>query len=184
VEVEIRTDILFPSGVATLSPQAQQVLRQLAETLEPFPNPIRVEGHTDDRPINTAAFPSNWELSAARAASVVHLFTQAGMDPRRLAVIGLGQYRPAQSNETEQGRNINRRVLLVILSGTGPPEGDYAEERGQPDQVQTSTVPAETAPVTTTSTAAHAPISPVSTSAPVIEAAVTSIVLPMPSLAN
>ena len=82
VEVEIRTDILFPSGVATLSPPAEQVLQQLAETLKPFPNSIRVEGHTDNRPISTAAFPSNWELSAARAASVVHLFTRAGMDPR------------------------------------------------------------------------------------------------------
>lgn len=134
VEVEIRTDILFPSGVATLSSQAQGILEQLAQTLKPFPNPIRVEGHTDNRPIRSAAFPSNWELSAARAASVVHLFSQAGMDPRRLAVVGLGEYRPAQSNDTVQGRNINRRVLLVILSGTGMPEGDYAEDRGKPER--------------------------------------------------
>src|SRR5688572_2492614 len=89
VEVEIRTDILFPSGVATLSPSAITVLQQLAATLEPFPNPIRVEGHTDNLPINTRAFPSNWELSAARAASVVHLFMKAGLAPQRLAVIGL-----------------------------------------------------------------------------------------------
>jgi chemotaxis protein MotB len=131
VEVEIKTDILFPSGVATLSPQAEQVLQQLAETLKPFPNSIRVEGHTDNRPINTSAFPSNWELSAARAASVVHLFTRAGMDPARLAVIGLGEHRPSQSNATAQGRNANRRVLLVILGGNNRPEGDYAGERGQ-----------------------------------------------------
>lgn len=133
VEVEIRTDILFPSGVATLGPDAVAVMRQLAETLKPFPNPIRVEGHTDNRPISTAAFPSNWELSSARAASVVHLFTEAGLTPARLAVIGLGEYRPAQSNATAEGRNANRRVLLVILSGDTPPEGDYAEERGRPD---------------------------------------------------
>jgi chemotaxis protein MotB len=133
VEVEIRTDILFPSGVATLSPEARDILQQLAETLKPFPNPIRVEGHTDDRPIRSAAFPSNWELSAARAASVVHLFTRAGIDPRRLAVVGLGEYRPAQSNATPEGRNMNRRVLLVILSGNGLPEGEYADERGKPD---------------------------------------------------
>src|SRR5690348_10164361 len=63
VEVEIQTDILFPSGVATLSPPAEQVLTQLAETLQPFPNSIRVEGHTDNRPINKPSFPSNWELS-------------------------------------------------------------------------------------------------------------------------
>jgi chemotaxis protein MotB len=130
VEVEIRTDILFPSGVATLSDEAVDVLRRLGETLKPFPNPIRVEGHTDDRPINTRAFPSNWELSSARAASVVHLFTKAGVDGARLAVIGLADHRPAKSNATPEGRNANRRVLLVILSGSGDPEGDYAKERG------------------------------------------------------
>ena len=134
VEVEIRTDILFPSGVATLSPAAEQVLMQLAETLKPFPNSIRVEGHTDNRPISTAAFPSNWELSAARAASVVHLFTRVGIDPARLAVVGLGENRPAQSNATAGGRNANRRVLLVILGSGNQPEGDYAEERGQEEE--------------------------------------------------
>jgi chemotaxis protein MotB len=137
VEVEIRTDILFPSGVATLSPPAEQVLQQLAETLKPFPNAIRVEGHTDNRPISTAAFPSNWELSAARAASVVHLFTRAGMNPARLAVIGLGENRPAQSNATAEGRNANRRVLLVILGSSNRPEGDYAGERGQEEEEPT-----------------------------------------------
>jgi chemotaxis protein MotB len=160
VEVEIRTDILFPSGIATLSPPAEQVLQQLAETLKPFPNAIRVEGHTDNRPINTPAFPSNWELSAARAASVVHLFTRAGMDPARLAVIGLGENRPAQSNATAEGRNANRRVLLVILSGNERPEGDYAEERGleeEPPTVpealpQPATVEASLAPPSTTRT--------------------------------
>jgi chemotaxis protein MotB len=143
VEVEIRTDILFPSGVATLSPPAEQVLQQLADTLKPFPNAIRVEGHTDNRPINTPAFPSNWELSAARAASVVHLFTRAGIDPARLAVIGLGENRPSQSNATAEGRNANRRVLLVILGGNERPEGDYAEERGQeePPVAEPPTVP-------------------------------------------
>jgi chemotaxis protein MotB len=119
VEVEIRTDILFASGVATLSAQAVDIIRQLAATLKPFDNPIRVEGHTDNKPISTRAFPSNWELSAARAASVVHLFTREGMDPARLAVIGLGEYRPAQSNA-------NRRVLLVILNSNASPEGSPA----------------------------------------------------------
>ena len=141
VEVEIKTDILFPSGVATLSPAAEQVLQQLAETLKPFPNAIRVEGHTDNRPISTSAFPSNWELSAARAASVVHLFTRAGLDPARLAVIGLGENRPAQSNATPEGRNANRRVLLVILGGSNRPEGDYASERGQEEEEEPPPIP-------------------------------------------
>jgi chemotaxis protein MotB len=131
VEVEIRTDILFTSGVAQLAPPAVAVLEQLAAALKPFPNPIRVEGHTDNVPISTAAFPSNWELSSARAASVVHLFTKAGLDPARLAVIGLGEFRPAQPNTTPQGRGANRRVLLIILSTDAPPEGTYAEDRGK-----------------------------------------------------
>ena len=159
VEVEIRTDILFPSGVATLSPEAQDILRQLCETLKPFPNPIRVEGHTDNLPIKSSAFPSNWELSAARAASVVHLFTKNGMDPRRLAVVGLGENRPAESNDTAQGRNMNRRVLLVILSGSGSPEGDYAEDRGKPEAAELTAVPeVEVAPAAMAVQATDVPV--------------------------
>jgi chemotaxis protein MotB len=127
VEVEIRTDILFASGQARLSAESTAVLRRLAATLRPFPNPIRVEGHTDNVPINTREFPSNWELSAARAATVVHLLMAEGIAPPRLAVIGLGEYRPVQSNDTPEGRNANRRVLLVILGLDRPPEGDPAE---------------------------------------------------------
>src|SRR5450432_4227692 len=105
LEIEINTDILFPSGAAGFAPAAEPVLDKLAEVLKPFPNPIRVEGHTDDRPIRTAAFPSNWELSAARAASVVHQFTRQGIDPLRLEIVGFGQFRPLQSNDTSDGRN-------------------------------------------------------------------------------
>jgi chemotaxis protein MotB len=151
VEVEIRTDILFPSGVATLEPAAVSVMKQLADTLKPFPNPIRVEGHTDNRPISTRAFPSNWELSSARAASVVHLFTESGLKPARLAVIGLGEYRPANDNTSAEGRNANRRVVLVILSGDTPPEGNYAEDRGKQDEPITSPPDPVPAPVTDTS---------------------------------
>jgi len=162
LEVSIRTDILFPSGVASPSPQAITVLQQLAATLKPFPNPIRVEGHTDNRPISTAAFPSNWELSSARAASVVHVFTKAGMDPARLAVIGLAEYRPEQPNDTPQGRDANRRVLLVILSADGPPEGNYAEDRGKPDEAGIVAPPAEAlAPPTETTVALPLPAAPI-----------------------
>ena len=79
LEVEVRTDILFPSGVAILSEKAFPALDALAQTLAKYPNPVRVEGHTDDRPINTTLFPSNWELSSARAASVVHRFSKHGV---------------------------------------------------------------------------------------------------------
>ncbi len=126
VAVDISTDILFGSGVARLSGPAIPVLQRLADALKPFPNAIRVEGHTDDRPIQTSAFPSNWELSAARAASVVHLFMDRGIAAQRLAVMGFGQYRPATSNVNVTGRNANRRVAVVILGGEGGesvPEG-------------------------------------------------------------
>jgi chemotaxis protein MotB len=122
IEVEIRTDILFPSGSATLSPTAVGVIRKLSQTLVALPNPLRVEGHTDSQPIDTTAFPSNWELSSARAASVVHLIASNGVDPARLSVIGRGQFSPAQPNSTAAGRNANRRVLISILPpGTPDP---------------------------------------------------------------
>lgn len=124
LEVEIKTDILFPSAVARISPSALPILHKLAETLRPFPNAIRVEGHTDNRPIATLAFPSNWELSAARAASVVHLFQERGIEPQRMAVLGLGEHRPVASNATPEGRNRNRRVVLVVMA-----EGLEADRR-------------------------------------------------------
>ena len=115
VEVEIKTSILFPSGSAVLQREALPVLSEIANILKNFPNPIRVEGFTDSLPINTVAFPSNWELSAGRAASVVHLFTKEGMEPRRMAAIGFGEYRPIADNATPEGRNKNRRVVILIL---------------------------------------------------------------------
>src|SRR3984893_8262541 len=115
LEIEINADILFPSGAGEFAPAAEPVLDKLAEVLKPFPNPIRSEGHTDDRPIRTTAFPSNWELSAARAASVVHQFTRQGIDPLRLEIVGFGEFHPRQSNDTAEGRNANRRVVVLVL---------------------------------------------------------------------
>jgi chemotaxis protein MotB len=120
LEIEINADILFPSGAGEFAPAAEPVLDKLAEVLKPFPNPIRVEGHTDDRPIRTAAFPSNWELSAARAASVVHQFTRQGIDPLRLEIVGFGEFHPRQGNDTSEGRNANRRVVVLVLEAVSP----------------------------------------------------------------
>jgi chemotaxis protein MotB len=128
LEVEINTDILFPSGSGGFAANAAPVLDKLAEVLMPFPNPIRVEGHTDDRPIRTASFPSNWELSAARAASVVHEFTKAGIDPLRLEIVGFGEYHPRQPNDSAAGRNANRRVDILILSAGAPAPAQPAPE--------------------------------------------------------
>ena len=122
LEVEINTDILFPSGAAAFTSRAEPVLDKLAGVLKPFPNPIRVEGHTDDRPIKTMAFPSNWELSAARAATVVHQFTRAGIDPLRLEIAGFGEYRPRKPNSDADGRNANRRVAILIMEATPSPD--------------------------------------------------------------
>jgi chemotaxis protein MotB len=120
LEIEINADILFPSGAGEFAPAAEPVLDKLAQVLKPFPNPIRVEGHTDDKPIRTNAFPSNWELSAARAASVVHQFTRQGIDPLRLEIVGFGEFRPRQPNSTVEGRNANRRVVVLVLEEVAP----------------------------------------------------------------
>jgi chemotaxis protein MotB len=126
IEVEIRTDILFPSGSARLAPNAIDIIRRLAAVLARFPNPIRVEGFTDNVPIRTVQFYSNWELSAARAGSVVHVLADRGVASDRLAVVGFGEQHPVASNGNAQGRNANRRVTVVILS-TG---ADQHNERG------------------------------------------------------
>lgn len=114
LEVEIKTSILFPSGSARLVDSAIPVLEQLAEIFRRFPNPIHVEGFTDNVPISTEVYPSNWELSAARAASVVHVCTKYGVRPERLVAVGYGEYRPTAGNETAEGRSRNRRVVMVI----------------------------------------------------------------------
>jgi chemotaxis protein MotB len=126
LEIEINTDILFPSGSGAFSSSAEPVLDKLAEVLKPFPNPIRVEGHTDDRPIHTGTFPSNWELSAARAASVVHQFTKQGIDPLRLEIVGFGEFHPRQANSSNEGRNANRRVAVLVLEAVTPADATTA----------------------------------------------------------
>jgi chemotaxis protein MotB len=90
--------------------------------LAKVPNQIQVEGNTDNRPIHTEEFPSNWELSAARAASVVHLMTRMGVNPDRMSAIGYGEHRPAADNDSEAGRAKNRRVTLVIMGMNGKPD--------------------------------------------------------------
>ncbi|MBI5039711.1 MAG: flagellar motor protein MotD [Gammaproteobacteria bacterium] len=120
LEVEIKSSILFPSGSARLTPAAYPMLEELAKIVAPFPNPIHVEGFTDNIPIHSIAFLSNWELSAARAASVVHLFMQTGVEPGRMAAIGYGEFKSVADNDTAEGRAKNRRVILVIMPGEDP----------------------------------------------------------------
>lgn len=129
LEVEIQSDILFASGVAVPSAQAVDTVRTIAQVLRDEPNALRVEGYTDNLPIATMQFPSNWELSSARAASIVHVMMRAGIAPNRLAVVGYGEFQPVADNATPEGRNANRRVLLVILAS---PQGPDAVETRMP----------------------------------------------------
>lgn len=115
VEVDINLDVLFASGSADIGATAVPILTDLAGILAEFPTPIRVEGHTDSRPISTSRYRSNWELSAARAASIVHLFAEHGVKPAHMIVAGLGAYRPLADNSSAEGRNRNRRVTIVVL---------------------------------------------------------------------
>lgn len=115
LEIEIKSSILFVPGSAKLQSQSEPILQEIATILADFPHPIRVEGFTDNTPINTVAFPSNWELSTGRAATVVHLFMKGGIDPLRLSAVGYAEFRPIAENATSEGRQKNRRVVLVVL---------------------------------------------------------------------
>lgn len=106
----------FPAGRAELSAQARNVMLDLAQELRALPNLIRVEGHTDDVPIHTPQFASNWELSTARATTVVQYLIEAGgLDPARLGAAGYAEYRPRLSNDSADSRARNRRVDIVVL---------------------------------------------------------------------
>jgi chemotaxis protein MotB len=122
VVVNMKDKLLFPSSSARLSSAAVTVLRDVSRILMTLPNTIQVEGNTDNVPIRTEEFPSNWELSAARAASVVHIMSRFGIDPKRLSAIGYGEHRPVAGNDTPQGRQKNRRVTLVVQGLQGAPD--------------------------------------------------------------
>ena len=114
IEIDIDSNLLFASGQATLNQEARDFFTQLAAMLAPFDNAITVSGHTDNVPIANARFADNWALSSARAVSVVALLAAHGVTPERLAAIGYGEYQPVADNGTEQGRALNRRVVLRI----------------------------------------------------------------------
>ncbi|MFA7552876.1 MAG: flagellar motor protein MotD [Spongiibacteraceae bacterium] len=118
LEVELKSSLLFSSGDARLSNPALELLGDIVDILKQYNSPVRVEGFTDNIPIKTVQYPSNWQLSSARAAAVVQLFIEEGMAPERLAAIGYGEFQPVADNTTEQGRTANRRVVLMI-SKTG-----------------------------------------------------------------
>lgn len=114
VIVILRDRILFPSGSASLAPQGGQAIDAIAEVLRDITTPIIVEGHTDNIPISSGLYPSNWELSSARAASVVRRLVAAGVDPSKLRAVGRADTEPEGDNATEEGRASNRRVTMII----------------------------------------------------------------------
>jgi len=116
IELEMNSELLFLSGEAALSKRAIPVLKKIAGVIKSLPNAINVEGHTDNLPINTVEFPSNWDLSSARATSVVLEFVKEGVKPSRLSAVGYGEFHPIADNRQESGRFKNRRVTLVLMS--------------------------------------------------------------------
>jgi len=117
IRITIRSPILFGSGKADLNPGALPVLDELITILKQNPDTVVVEGHTDNVPISTVQFPSNWELSTARAISVArYLFERGNMDPKRFNVAGYGEHHPVKTNETPDGRQENRRVEILLKS--------------------------------------------------------------------
>lgn len=116
VTVEIGASALFAPAEAALETEAREVLRAVAAVLASSPHPLRIEGHTDALPISTAVYPSNWELSAARASTVARLFVEQGVAPGRIGVMGYADNRPVADNSTPAGRMRNRRVTLLILA--------------------------------------------------------------------
>ena len=116
ITVEINASVLFSPGQAKLAENSSLALQAVAHVIKGHEHEIHVEGHTDNLPIHTESFPSNWELSTARASSVIRLFVENGVEANRLTAIGYGENRPIETNETTEGRKRNRRVAIMILS--------------------------------------------------------------------
>lgn len=115
--IRFAEQVFFDLGEAVLKPEAIRILEKLSGTLRELPNALRVEGHTDNWPIQTSRFPSNWELSVYRATNVVrHLIENENFDASKLSAAGYSEYRPVSPNDTAQNRALNRRVDIVILN--------------------------------------------------------------------
>ena len=123
--VSLKEAGFFDSGQAQIKQSAHELLNTIAEVMTEYNNPLRVEGHTDNIPISTSQFPSNWELSTARATNVLkYLINSYDADPDKISATGYGEFRPVADNTTPENRAKNRRVDIVLLSGEG--------ERGEP----------------------------------------------------
>ncbi len=115
IVVTLPDSLLFSSGSAELKPESIDALTRIGEKLKELPGKVAIEGHTDNIPISSSVYKSNWELSSARASSVLHFLLQRGLSPDRFLIAGYGEYKPVATNDTDEGRAKNRRVELIIL---------------------------------------------------------------------
>lgn len=150
--IRMSDNLLFAPGGDTLEGPALDAVRALGEALASRRVDVRVEGHTDDRPIRTARFRSNWDLSTARAATVVAVLADAGIAPERLSAAGYGEFHPIAPNDTEDGRKLNRRVDLVVSTAVA-----HAEEATLDDAVDAGEPAPAPAPPTEEDAAAESP---------------------------
>lgn len=119
--IDLKQDILFPSGKAAMSEIGEETISEVATALKEFSErSFQVEGHTDNVPIKTSKFPSNWELSTARALSVVQLFIESGMNPENVSAAGFGEFQPRADNASPEGQALNRRIEIVMLPDLQP----------------------------------------------------------------
>lgn len=114
LQIELNDSILFPSGGVDPSAQARAIFDEISEILKNYSNPIQVEGFTDNIPISNSRYPTNWELSSARATEIVKYLAGRGVAPERLAAVGYGEFQPVAPNDTEAGRAQNRRVAIMV----------------------------------------------------------------------
>ena len=128
--VTFLAEVLFDSGKAKVRPEANDVLGKVANVINEKASArnIAVEGHTDNEPIKRSGWKSNWELSTARATSVLHYLEEKGIDPKKLQATGYGEYHPVASNDTVEGRQKNRRVEIIILPKMSKAESEFLKE--------------------------------------------------------
>ncbi len=132
--VELATDILFPAGSASLSKDGAKAIADVAKVLASIPKrEFQVAGHTDDRPIGTAQFPSNWHLGSARAVAVIDVLTKSGLAYDRVSAASFAEFQPADTNRTPEGRTANRRIEIIVVPDlTGMPGYQDLAKMGQP----------------------------------------------------
>lgn len=129
LEISLDAEVLFDAGAVTLRPAARPVLQEVAAFIAEFDNPVTVEGYTDNVPVASARFPSNWELSAFRASVVARFLEQSGIERTRISAVGYGENHPLETNATPQGRARNRRVDIVVAR-----RGNLGRNRNATDQ--------------------------------------------------